>query len=311
MKHRNIIRITGLAVVFAYSTCLLTARNEAPSIPRKSGKTMVVVARGNDVKETFDSAMLEFGGLQRFIEKGHGIVVKPDISTDALPEEGLTTNPQLVKHISRECYRLGSGALSAFDYCLDDWTKCYKNSGIERVAKNSGVKMVPGNYEMYFSERKIEGASVLKQARIHPCVNQNNMLLDIPVLKMDSETTIYGGVRNLMGCVLDRDYYYENGLDRCLAEFLFYKKPELTVIDAGHLLGSAVGKTQEHVFIISTDVLAADAIACRLLGIDPQGIDHLRIAAELGFGIITETEMDVKMINLNNRADGNETSAAN
>lgn len=311
MKRRNFIRIAVLCVVFAYGTCLLTAENEAPPVPEKSGKTMVVVARGNDLQETFDRAMLEFGGLKPFIEKGRGIAVKPDMSTDALPEEGLTTDPQLVKHISRECYKYGSGALSAFDYCLDDWTKCYKNSGIERLAKNSGVKMVPGNNEMYFAERKIEGATVLAKARIHSSVKPNFMLIDIPVLKMDTETTISGGLKNLMGCVLDRNFYNQKGLSQCLAEFLFYKKPELTVIDAGYLLGTAPGKTHEHVFIISTDVLAADAIACRMLGIDPQGVDHLRIAAELGFGFITETEIDVKTINLSDSSERIEISATN
>lgn len=311
MKRSNFIRITFLGVLFAYGTCFLTAENEAPSIPEQSKRTKVVVVRGSDVKEAFGRAMLELGGLKPFIEKGRSIAVKPDMSTDALPEEGLTTDPELIKRISLECYKLGSGPLSVFDYCLDDWTKCYKNSGIERAAKNAGVKVVPGNNEAFYKERTISGASIFAKARIHACAKPNSMLIDVPALKMDAETTISGGLKNLMGCVFDRDLYSKKDLNRCIAEFLFYKKPELTIIDAGHLLGTGDGESREYVYIISTDVLAADATACRMLGIDPLTVDHLRIAAELGFGIISETEMDVKIINLNGRDRQNPISAVN
>lgn len=298
MKRRNFIRITGLGAVFAYSTCLLIAENESPPIFKKSGKTKVIVARGNDMKGTFDIALQELGGLQNFIDKRRCIAIKPDMGRDAFPEEGQTTNPLLIKHLSRQCYKLESGSVAVFDHCADDWTKCYKNSGIERAAKNSGVKVLPGNHEMYYRERQIHGASVLTHARIHNCVNPSNLMFDVPVLKKDQQTTISGGLKNLMGCVYDWNFYSKNGLDQCLAEFLFYKRPELTVIDAGHLLGTGAGTNSEYVLIASTDVLAADAVACRLMGIDPLKVGHLKIAAGLGFGIIAETEMEVKDISL-------------
>ena len=298
MKRRNFIRIAIPGVILACSICFFTAKSDPSSAIEGSRKTKVVVVRGNDIQDAFDCAMNELGGFQTFIEKGRPIAVKPDMSTDALPEEGLTTNPQLVKYISQQCYKFGSGALSTFDYCLDDWTKCYKNSGIERLAKNAGVKVLPGNHESYFRDREIEGATIFTHARIHASINSNNMLIDIPVLKTDTETTISGAVKNLMGCVFNRDSYYQKGLNRCLAEFLFYKKPELTVIDAGRLLGGKGVKSTDFVLIVSADVLAADAVACRMLGIDPQSVEHLRVAAELGLGIISETEMDVKTIDL-------------
>ena len=293
MKRRDFLRKTGMGAAFVCSASFLTGAN---SLLPGTGKTKVLVARGKNYQQLFDRAIAEFGGLSHFVKKGTSIVLKPDISRNALPGEGLTTHPLLVEHITKQCYKNDCRAVYVFDRCLDEWTKCYKNSGIERAAKNAAAKVLPGNHELFFREQNIAGASVLTHARIHNALTPECLLMDVPVLKTDAETTISGGLKNLMGCVLDLEFYRQNGFDRCIAEFLYYKKPDLTVIDAGHLLGTVSANIREQVLIISTDVVAADAVACRLLDIDPFTVEHLKIAAELGLGIVSETEIEIKNI---------------
>lgn len=293
MRRRDFLRKTSMGTAFACSTSFFSA---ASSFVSGTGKTKVIVARGNDYQQLFDRTLSEMGGLSRFVKEGTLVVLKPDISRNALPEEGLTTHPLLVKHITKQCYKNKCKAVYVFDRCIDEWTKCYKNSGIERVAKDAAAKVLPGNHELFFREQDIPGASVLTRARIHNALSDGSLLIDVPVLKTDPETIISGGLKNLTGCILDQDFYRQAGANRCIAEFLYYKKPDLTVIDAGHLLSTVSGKSGDHVLIISADVVAADAVACRLMGIDPFTVEHLKIAAELGLGILSDTEIEMKNI---------------
>ena len=292
MKRRDFIQKTSIGAVFACCSPVLFAKNNS----NFSKKTKVFIVRGNNHQQVFDRGIQEFGGFGNFIKKGQSVVLKPDISRNALPEEGLTTNPILVKNIIRQCYKNESGPVFVFDHCIEKWTKCYKNSGIERAAKDAAARVLPGNHESYYREQTIKGASVLTHACIHTSLDPSCLLIDVPILKTDKETTISGGLKNLMGCVLDQDFYRQNGLHRCIAEFLYYKKPELTVIDASHLLKTVSGEKFNAVQIISTDVLAADAVACRLLGVDPHSVEHLNVAASMGFGIISDTEIEMKDI---------------
>jgi uncharacterized protein (DUF362 family) len=282
-----------MGTAFVCSASFFSAAN--PFLP-DTRKTKVIVARGNDYQQLFDHALSELGGLSSFVKEGSLVALKPDISRDALPGEGLTTHPLLVKHITKQCYKNKCKAVYVFDHCIDEWTKCYRNSGIERIAKDAAAKVLPGNQELFFREQDIPGAAVLTRARIHNALSNGSLLIDVPVLKTDPETTISGGLKNLTGCILDQNVYRQAGANRCIAEFLYYKKPDLTVIDAGNLLSTVSGKSEEHVVIISADVVAADAVACRLTGIDPLTVEHLKIAAELGLGVLSENEIEVKNI---------------
>jgi hypothetical protein len=52
-------------------------------------------------------------------------------------------------------------------------------------------------------------------------------------------------------------------------------------------LGPSAGEAKAlGVIVVSADVFAADAVACKLMGADAQDIPHLRIGAERGYGVI-------------------------
>ncbi len=73
--------------------------------------------------------------------------------------------------------------------------------------------------------------------------------------------------------------------DQAIADLMFYVRPHLTAIDAfqglegGHLSGRVPNPPINRI-IASTNVLAADREAARLLGHDPEEIRHLALAAK-------------------------------
>ncbi len=256
----------------------------------------VLVLRGADYSRLLDRGISELGGWKSILKEGQRLVLKPDISVDARPDEGRTTSPVLVEYFTRQCYKNKGRAVFVFDYCFDNWTRCYKNTGIERAAKDGAAKVMPGNHELFFQEQTIPEASVLSRVRIHSSLEPGYLLVSMPVLKTDAETTICGALKNLSGCVLDRQLYEGEQKHRALAEFLFFRQPELTVIDASNLLGKQSSGQREKVLIISRNVISADAVACRLLQIDPKTVEHLRIAESLGFGNLSADKINQQEI---------------
>lgn len=277
MKRRDFIKTGSLG---------LTMLGYAPSLlATTSNKSKVLLVKADDLITAFNRAIKEFGRLEKYISNRERIILKPDMSVDATPDKKLTTNPQLIAHIVKSCYDLRSRGVFIFDHCKDEWTKCYKNSGIERLAKDANAKVYPGNHPLFFHEIENPKAGTLKKLQIHKQFDNYNYLFNVPIFKPDTETTVASGVKNLMGCVLNWDDYYKNGLHRCLAEFLYFKQPELTIIDASNIADNCI--------IVSTDVVAADAVACRMAGIDPEEIEHLKIASDLKLGYLSKEMIEV------------------
>lgn len=113
------------------------------------------------------------------------------------------------------------------------------------------------------------------------------------------------GMKNLMGMVWDRGFYHKNDLQRCIAEFLYVRKPTLTVVDAYHPMvrngprgKSADDLVEMKTLLLSPDPVAADAAAAKLLGHEPSSIGHVKIAAELGFGRMDLENLDIARIRL-------------
>lgn len=74
-------------------------------------------------------------------------------------------------------------------------------------------------------------------------------------------------------------------------------RPKLTVIDGFYALegpGPIQGKPVKMDLIVAgLDPVATDATACRIMGIDPYQVYHIRRAYEKGFGEIDQTKIMV------------------
>jgi uncharacterized protein (DUF362 family) len=251
----------------------------------------LVAVKGGEPDAMFDRAIESLGGMKAFVQKGQTVVVKPNIGWDTTPEKGGCTNPILVKRIIEHCFKAGAKMVYVFDYTCDDWQRCYTNSGIEKVVKDAGGKMVPGNTENYYHDVKIPKGKILKNAKEHELILQSNVFINVPILKNHGGAQLTITMKNLMGIVWDRKYWHSNGLHECIADFATYRKPDLNVVDAYRVMkrngprGVSVDDTVlMKSLMLSTDMVTADAAACKTFGLEPKDIGHIRMAHENGAG---------------------------
>jgi len=265
----------------------------------------LVAVKGGEPDAMFDKAIEAMGGMKAFVQKGQTVVVKPNIGWDTTPEKGACTNPLLVKRIVEHCFKAGAKMVYVFDYTCDDWQRCYENSGIEKAVKDAGGKMVPGNTENYYHEVKIPKGKILKDAKEHELILQSNVFINVPILKNHGGAQLTISMKNLMGIVWDRRYWHRNGLQECIADFATYRKPDLNVVDAYRVMkrngprGTSIEDTiLMQSLLLSADIVTADAAACKVWGMEPKDVGHIRMASENGAGIMNLEGLKINRIKM-------------
>jgi uncharacterized protein (DUF362 family) len=260
------------------------------SIPLISPYDLVAI-KGGEPEAMFDQAIKQFGGMSSFIKKNQNVCLKPNIGWDVSPERAGDTNPKLVKHVIEHCFAAGAKQVSVFDHTCDDWKRCYANSGIEKAVKDAGGQLVPGNSENYYHDVNIKPAKNMKNAKIHEVLFDSDVFINMPILKHHGSTRLTITMKNLMGIVWDRRFMHSNDLQQCIADIASFRKPDLNIVDAYYVMkqnGPRGVSTDDLTLmksqIISTDMVAADAAAAKLFGIDPEEIQYIKIADSMGIG---------------------------
>ena len=291
--------VAGSTMAFGGYAQLLAATGEP--VPAYD----LVAVRGGEPDVMFDRAMASLGGMQAFVPKGSRVLVKPNIGWDVTPDRAGNTNPKLVARIIEHCLQAGAREVSVFDHTCDPWAQCYRNSGIERAVKDAGGKIVSGDSEGYYQRVAVPGGQRLTEAKVHGLLLEADVFINVPVLKHHSSTMLTVGMKNMMGVVWDRGYWHRNDLHQCIADFMTFRKPTLTVVDAYNVMkqngprGVSAGDiVLMQSLIVSTDPVAADAAAAKLFGVEPTDIRHIELAAKMQVGRMDLSGLSINRIKL-------------
>ena len=291
----------GAAVTLPEWSRLAAAETPVTTAPRP----ILVAVRDGTRTAMLDSALAVFGGIGALVRPGQTVCLKPNIGWDAPPERGADTHPELVGRLTRLCLDAGAKSVSVFDNTCDQWQRCYENSGIEKAARDAGAVVINGKDQSYYREVAIPGGVKLKTALVHSLVLDSDVFLNVPVLKHHSGTGMTAAMKNLMGVIWDRGFYHQNNIHQAIADFLTLRKPTLNILDAYHQMvrNGPRGKTVDDVFemrslLASTDPVALDAAAARMLGLDPAQIAYIKIGDEMKLGTMDLEAVDVRRIKL-------------
>lgn len=306
MDRRDFIRksiytgvASGTALALGGSTGLF-----GQSAGNPGGGFDLVAVKGGEPAQMFDLAIKELGGMGSFVKKGQKVLVKPNIGWDVSPERAGNTHPALVKRIVEHCMQAGAKEVVVFDNTCDKWTSCYQNSGIEKAVKDAGGKLAPGNTEGYYHPVEIKAGKKLKSAKVHELVLESDVFINVPILKHHSSTRLTIAMKNLMGVVWDRGYWHRNDLHQCVADYLLYhKKPTLNIVDAYRIMmkNGPRGVSLDDVslsksLMISRDIVAVDAAAAKVYGLEPEEVGYIKIADAMKLGRMDLTQLDIKRI---------------
>ena len=284
----------------------LSGFNKLVAAPVSTTGYDLVAVKGGEPDVMFDRAIESLGGMKEFVKKNQTVVIKPNIGWDVVPEKAANTNPFLVNRVIEHCFNAGAKEVYVFDHTCDTWNRCYKTSGIEKMVKEAGGKMVPGNTRNYYQEVSIEGGVSLTSARVHELILESDVYINLPILKNHSSTKLTLSMKNQMGLVWDRRFWHKNNLHQCIADYAgFHRKPDLNILDAYNVLMKhgprGVSKADVSTMktqLLSRDMVAIDAAAAKLFGMNPEDVPFITLADKAGVGTMDLSGLSINRIKI-------------
>jgi uncharacterized protein (DUF362 family) len=222
------------------------------------------------------------------IDSNH-VFIKPNIFGPAKPSSAAVTDPVLVRGLIEYLRRRGIGRITIGEApaLLVDAEEAFRVSGYRKMAEECEVALVNLNVE-----ETVQVPWALGRLQI-PKVMVGAYYINAAKLKTHTNTTVSLGLKNQKGLIKDgfKRLIHLEGLHMPLVDLAKAVRPNLTIIDGvvgleGDGPGSTGLRVRTGVLIVSQDVVAADAVGCRVMGIDPYQVQHIRLAAEAGLGSI-------------------------
>ncbi len=144
-------------------------------------------------------------------------------------------------------------------------------------------------------------------------VARADFLVNCPKFKAHPWTTVTFSMKNYIGIQDDRHRLldHDHQLNRKVADLQYIAQPQLVAIDAitageGRMLTPL--PFDLGLVILGDNQVAVDAVCCRIIGIDPREVEHIRLAWERGFGPLDEGAIalagDVSLDEARERAQG-------
>jgi uncharacterized protein (DUF362 family) len=268
----------------------------------RAAGTILAVAKGSSASTNVKKAVAAVGGMKKFVHSGDVVVVKPNIGWARAPKYAATTNPTVVGTIVSLARQAGASKVIVMDNPVSaDPGSCYSGSGIAGAVKAAGGSMqVMG--KAGFKSYAIPG-HLLKNHRLYAAVVNADVLINVPIAKVHGSTGLTLAGKNLMGCTDNRTRMHTVGLSQSIAEINAKLRPELTVLDAMHILvrngpsgGSLGDVATKNTVLACKDWVAADTWACRLFGMKPSSVPYLKAAANMGLGTMDLSSIVVKTV---------------
>jgi uncharacterized protein (DUF362 family) len=258
------------------------------------------------------------------------IVIKPNVTAEAYPEDLSTTDPRVVLALCRWLRR--TVPKKARIYIADN-SAFGEATGTRKAMETSmiaaaqdyvdGVELWPLD-ETAFSEIvpvAVSNPLTMPEELAFKRIFDADYLINVPKMKVLIDYVVSLGLKNWQGIIrcgerwmgekqtlglqvkLDQQAYHRADMAAKIADLYKVKRPDLTILDGIWALegqGPWAGERKiMNLIMASTDTVALDATACRCMGIDPYNeVSHIRTAYHAEIGNVHESEIEVRFEDL-------------
>ena len=259
--------------------------------PVAAGTPRAVVARGKDPVANVRAALDKLGGIRAFIQRGDRVLLKPNAAFDRTPELAANTSPEVVAEVIRQCRDAGAKEIVITDVTLFDAERCWESSGLGKVARSLGVRVLMPK-ERDFVETRIDGV-IIETWPALKALFAVDKVINLPTVKHHRLARVTLGMKNWLGAIGGQRHRLHQKLDQSIVDFAKAIQPTLTILDGSRLLmdhgptGGSLGDVKRGDTVIAGwDQVAVDRLALPLLGADVAEVPHLTAAARNGLGRI-------------------------
>ncbi len=259
---------------------------------------MITEIFGSDAHE-MTLALLEAMDAAVLVPKGGGVALKPNLVIAGTPESGSTTHPGVLSGCIEYFRAHGVTDISIIEgsWVGDETMRAMRRAGYDGVCRR---------YDVPFYDLKRDAVrSVSTPAGpIDVCRRalDCSLLVNLPVLKGHCQTVMTCALKNLKGCLPDREKrrFHAMGLTRPIAALAAAIRPGLTVVDSicGDLDFEEGGNpVQTNRMFAGTDAVQVDAYGAELMGLSLSDVPYIELCEDWGGGSTEIAPGDIRRLN--------------
>jgi uncharacterized protein (DUF362 family)/NAD-dependent dihydropyrimidine dehydrogenase PreA subunit len=270
-------------------------------------KTKVAIQRAfgyesENVRLALIKSLDFLGGLEHIIQpKSHVFVKINHLSPPSPPDDMIVTHPVFTKELLGLLLDMGC-EITVGDDIQSKKEDGFLISDYRKICTALGVRLV-NLKEIGFREIACNG-QILTKSYISPLVLDSDFLINLPKLKTHSFMAFTGAIKNMYGvipyglrCSYHREYAKSEIFGQMLVDIFSCAPPHLNIMDAIYAMegeGPSAGSPKKIGLILaSSDAVALDAVASKIIGLDPMQIHTTIDAAKRGFGTAQMEEIEV------------------
>ncbi len=238
------------------------------------------------VSEAVKKAVDLIGGIASFVKPGMQVLLKPNLLSPRLPEEGVDTHPEVVRAVARLVKSVGARPIigdSPGGYGKNV-NEVFEMSGMKQVAHDEGVELVK-----FTTSRFVDGIPISRY------IFDSNCIISIPKFKTHSVTMLTAAIKNTFGTItgLYKAECHsrapkEKEFAKIIAKVHSISKPHLNILDGIMAMegdGPSMGEMRNMKMIMaSVDAVAIDSCIAKIIGLEPRDILVTKEAYDMGLG---------------------------
>jgi uncharacterized protein (DUF362 family) len=268
-----------------------------PPQPSEATSSVCVAQGGGAYNNTLEALR----GVDISAVAGKRVLLKPNVGRVAMPGEGVTTDPQVVAAAIDVFRQAGAEVFVGESPIVGvKLAEAFETAGMTAVAKQRDCPLIDMDRRRFVKVSIPQGRAI-NSLKVCADVLEADLIVSIPVMKTHMHTGATLSVKNMKGCLWRRskvDLHMlppiegsdEKPIDVAIADMSSVLRADFAIIDGTvgmEGLGPSAGQAKPMgVVLASNDPLAADAVACRLMGMEAERVPHLRIGAQRGYGVI-------------------------
>ncbi|MDR3653211.1 MAG: DUF362 domain-containing protein [Paludibacter sp.] len=255
----------------------------------------------NEVRQAVSRGLDLIGGAGNFVKKEENILLKVNLLVGETPEKCVTTHPTVFKAVA-ELFAAQGAVLSYGDSPGFGATHAAaKKAGIADIAEEMNINAADfkDGRDVFFDE-----GNQNKKFYIANGVLDADGIISLPKMKTHALERFTGAVKNQFGCVVGMrkgEFHVKlpdpTDFAKMLVDLNGFVKPRLYIMDGIVAMegnGPRGGTPRPmNVLLFSTDPIALDATASRMINLNPLYVPTTLIGGETGAGKFSENDIEI------------------
>ncbi len=261
-----------------------------------------------DLRQPVLAALTELGIAQHL--RGKKVVLKPNLVEPHAGAEHINTHPEMIRAVAQVFLSLGAGSVVVAEGSghIRDPHEVLEASGLGDVLRQERLRFVDLNTAPFATLANPTRVSSLSTITLPRLLLEADLVVSLAKMKTHHWAGVTLSMKNLFGALPGSVYGWPKnalhmaGIPACCVDITATLAPNLAIIDGvvgmegdGPIMGTPV---QAGLIVAGTNLPAVDATCCRLMGIEPERVEYLRRAAELGLGAIGREAITVRGVPL-------------